>query len=202
MGEKCLQSFSSVWSTATEGVEVDPEASSWFCNYLNLPGVKLVQHLQHFRMRPSNVASENGSYMDDRYPILYQDGDPVLLASNDTLDQLNSTIDGIKMSQKNFRPNIVVEGCPPLSEEKWNEVTLNQIRMKNIKLCTRCSIPTIDIDTATKMEGREKVLKDFRSAKDEFEKKNYGSSSLFGVNFLPLNEGFISVGDQLGATFR
>lgn len=189
----------SVWSTETEGIEISKEISEWFCKFLNQDGVRLVQHLDHFKMRPSNVASKNGGYMDSRYKILYQDGDPVLLASNDTLDKLNESINGVKMTQKNFRPNIVIEGCQPSIEESWYTLVINNVRLKNIKLCTRCQIPTIDTATGEKIDEREKVLKNFRSAKTEHEKKNYGSSSLFGVNLLPLNDGFISVGDPVDA---
>lgn len=187
-----------VWSLPTEGVQVSLEASRWFCNFLGLEGVKLVQHLPTFRMRPAKYQSNAGQAVDSRTLILYQDDDPVHLTSNDTLSQLNSTLDQeFVFSHHNFRPNIVIEGSQPHSEEKWNEILLNGIRMRKVKLCDRCLIPTVDIKQGKRVGEKVHILKDFRSAENEVEKKNYGSSAIFGVMFGPMNEGFVSIGTSI-----
>lgn len=190
----------SLWSLPTEGVQVSPEASRWFCNFLALQGVRLVQHLPTFRMRPVKYQSKAGQAIDSSTLVLYQDDDPVHLTSNDTLSQLNSTLDeDLMLSHRNFRPNIVIEGTQPHSEEKWNGILVNKIRMRKVKLCDRCLIPTIDIKQGKRIDEKVQILKDFRSAENEVEKKNYRSSAIFGVMFVPMNEGFVSIGTSIDA---
>lgn len=190
----------SVWSLPTEGLQVSSEASRWFSNFLGLEGVKLVQHLPTLRMRPAKYQSEAGQAVDSRTLILYQDDDPVHLTSNDTLSLLNSTLgEEFVLSHQNFRPNIVIEGTQPHSEEKWTGISLNGIWMQKVKLCDRCFIPTIDIERGKRIDEKVHILKKFRSAESEIEKKNYGSSAIFGVMFAPMNDGFLSIGASIDA---
>lgn len=187
-----------VWNNATEGIEVSRESSEWFSTYLDKPGTKLVQHISGLRMRPSKVAGELGQFYDSNHQIRYQDNNPVHLTSDDTLNELNRNLEvDQKMNQKNFRPNIVIRGSNPRDEEVWKYVTINELVMKQSKLCDRCLIPLIDIEKAKKNEYRDQILKRFRSAKDEIEKKNYESRSLFGVQLLPINSGYISIGSNV-----
>jgi len=61
----------------------------------------------------------------------------------------------LNLSIQRFRPNIVVSGAGPWDEDKWltiavgNPLSPNQplIRLKLVKPCDRCKIPTINLET-------------------------------------------------------
>lgn len=123
-----------------------------------MPNVKLVQYLKEFEMRPTPVATENGVVMDPNYPTLYQDGHPYHLVSLDTIDSFNRFLpsDKKKVTQANFRANIVTEGSAENDEDRWEFIRMKDrrdggvVKFKNVKLCTRCVIPTIDQEKGEK----------------------------------------------------
>ncbi len=63
---------------------------------------------------------------------------PYLAISQASLDNLNSKFDSQQFDMRNFRPNIVVEGCPEFDEDLWSEVRIGeQAKFVCVKPCTR-----------------------------------------------------------------
>jgi len=122
-----------------------------------------------------------------------------------TLEALNETIPPhlTPFEQRNFRPNIVISGVPSLKEEEFAFVRFSKkIVCENVRLCTRCAIPTIDPDKGVKEAERATLLTQFRSPKTYLEGLRYGKSSLFGINLGPSSSGEIKVGSSIDVTFK
>lgn len=193
-----------VWSTPTEGVEVSESCSQWFSRFLGQKAT-LVQHMPSFKKRPVTVESKRGAVDDYRLEIQYQDGSPVHMINETSIAEANNLLpadDEAKFEVRNFRPNIVITGAPPHDEEKWLYVRINEIVCKNVKLCTRCTIPTIDQDRGVKVSSKTGVLRAFRSPVDEYERKNYDADPLFGNNLVPESSGTFAVGMTFDAAFK
>ena len=47
------------------------------------------------------------------------------------------------VSARNFRPNVVVQGAGPWSEDEWKRVSVGSMSLCLPKPCTRCAVPTI-----------------------------------------------------------
>jgi uncharacterized protein len=51
---------------------------------------------------------------------------------------------------RRFRPNIMVEGPLPWSEDSWGRVTIgvaHPVTLRRVEKCGRCSVPTVDPST-------------------------------------------------------
>ena len=48
--------------------------------------------------------------------MMFSDGSPVMIASQESLDKLNSEYTEEDLTMDRFRPNIVLSGCPPYAE--------------------------------------------------------------------------------------
>jgi hypothetical protein len=151
------------------------------------------------------MESEAGGKLDHKNMIRYQDASPVHLISESSISTANSLLpehDTVKFDQRNFRANMIVGDSPAHQEENWLFARVNEIVFKNIRLCTRCAIPTINQDLGVKIDSKAAVLKKFRSANNEYETKNYSDEGLFGINLAPESEGSISVGMTVDVSFK
>lgn len=191
--------FHSVWGSPTAGFEVSPEASSWFSRFLKEPGVRLVKFTSKCKNRPTQVAGSKGSYLVDKYPIRYQDGSPVHLCNETTLDELNviAQPDGKKFVMLAFRPNITVKSPIPKEELSWYSCTIDSVTFNNVRACTRCAVPTVDVLTGERDPDKTKLMFNHRSAQDEYERKNYSKNPMFGINLVPQKTGRINLGSSV-----
>ena len=103
------------------------------------------------------------------HEVSFADGYPYLIASTSSLNELNKRLsEPIPMSR--FRPNIVVEGLFPWTEDlNGTRLTLSSGHVFQIvKPCDRCKVTTIDQDTGVMQANQEplKTLRTFRRIKD------------------------------------
>jgi len=79
----------------------------------------------------------------------FSDSFPFLFLSEATIDDVNSHLapKGEKVSVRNFRPNVLFSGLTPYGEDELKVVKINGHTMYCCVRCTRCQIPTNDIDT-------------------------------------------------------
>lgn len=181
---------------------MSPEASAWFSRFLNESGVRLVIFTDKSQSRPTEVASTSGSKWNASYPIRYQDGSPIHLCNEATLHQLNLLA---KSSDKYFdinafRPNIVVKSLIAGEEISWYSCIINSITLYNVRACTRCVIPTIDLSTGERDAEKSPIMQSHRSAKNEYEEKNYRKVAMFGVMLVPNKRGTVTLGSIVDAT--
>ncbi|MFX9847502.1 MOSC domain-containing protein [Acinetobacter baumannii] len=69
------------------------------------------------------------------------------------------------VSVNRFRPNIVVDGCEPFSEDLWKEIRINNLTFQGVKLCSRCKVPSINQETAEAGSEVAEILQKYRSDK-------------------------------------
>ena len=89
-----------------------------------------------------------------------------------------------------FRPNLVIEDCDAHAEDGWQRIRIGHIEFHVAKPCSRCVIPTIDLETGTKSENTEplRTLAGYRRKDGKI---------YFGQNLVHQNRGTLSVGDTV-----
>jgi uncharacterized protein YcbX len=174
----------SVWSSTVLAAAAGPAAASWFSAYLRRP-VRLV-YLDDPTRRA--VDPEYGSAGD---VVSFADGYPLLLTSTGSLNELGRWLidDGDRPVPMNrFRPNVVVAGASPWTEDGWRRIRIGAVSFRVVKPCGRCVVTTID--QATAQGGRQPLHMLGR-------RRRFGQMLVFGQNLIPDAPGAIRVGDPV-----
>ncbi|KAK3189060.1 hypothetical protein Dsin_028621 [Dipteronia sinensis] len=121
--------------------------------------------------------------------IMFSAEYPFMLLSQESLDALNKHLkESIPINR--FRPNILVEGCEPYSEDLWTEVSISKATFHGVKLCIRCKIPsTIDQDTRIAGSKPPETLTKVRSDKVLLPNRKHKGKVFFGQNLGGIVEG-------------
>lgn len=151
----------------------------WFSEYLGKK-VRLVRSPQE----ASRWTSGNHGPIKE---ILFQDGYPFLLTTQETLAELNEKLQA-QVEMTRFRPNIVVSGAKANDEESWSKFQINGIEFESVKACSRCSIITVDPKTSLTDNEVMRVLGSYRREDGKI---------VFGRNLTHNKSGRIRVGDTL-----
>jgi uncharacterized protein len=168
-----------VWkSTGIHAIDQGDESAAWLSDWLGA-SVRLVHIADGFNrmLNPDYVVKP-----DDHTG--FADGYPILIISEESLQDLNSRLDS-SVPMNRFRPNLVVKGGGPFAEDTWTRIRIGGIEMALVKPCARCVVTTIDKDTLEKSKEPLKALATYRRRK---------SGVIFGMNVIPLNEGRLEVG--------
>ncbi|XVF47974.1 hypothetical protein PTKIN_Ptkin03bG0152900 [Pterospermum kingtungense] len=185
----------SVWEWSGSALDEGDEASKWFTNYLGKPS-RLVRFNAVSEARPVDPVYAHG------HNIMFSDGYPFLLLSQESLDALNKLLKE-PVPVNRFRPNILVDGCEPFSEDLWTEIKISQFAFQGVKLCSRCKVPTINQDTAIGGSEPNETLKKVRSDKVLRPDQKHQGKIYFGQNMVckeNLSEGktkLVKVGDPI-----
>ncbi len=168
-----------IWkSTNVHAIDQGDEAAAWFSDWLGT-SVRLVHFKEGFIRK---VSAEYAINADDR--TAFADGYPILIVSEESLQDLNSRLDS-PVPMNRFRPNLVVKGCEPFAEDAWKRIRIGGVEMALVKPCARCVVTTIDKETLEKSKEPLKTLNAYRKHK---------LGAIFGMNVIPLNEGRLEVG--------
>jgi MOSC domain-containing protein len=167
-----------VWGQECTAHGSKGDMDKWLSGHLNTE-VHLV-YMQDDDIRPIK-SSENEDI------VSFADAYPVLLATQASLDDLNSRLDEA-VNINRFRPNILVDGEMPFAEDNWQRIKIGPVIFKVVKRCARCHV--ININQQTGMAGKEplKTLSTYR--KD-------GNKVNFAVNLIPENTGIIHEEDEV-----
>ncbi|MGZ9223406.1 MAG: MOSC domain-containing protein [Anaerolineales bacterium] len=163
-----------IWkSEGVQAIDQGNEAAQWFSAWLGTP-VRLV-HIADGYLRRINekyvVSSDDHTGFADGYPIL--------LASEASLQDLNSRLE-TPVPMNRFRPNLVVKGCGAFAEDTWTRVRIGKVELAVVKPCDRCVVTTIDKETLERSKEPLKTLGKYRK---------HELGAIFGQNVIPLNEG-------------
>jgi uncharacterized protein len=169
-----------VWDDTCDAVEYPGIINGWF-------SAQLEQECSLVYMPDDSIRTIDPNYTVDGEITSFSDGYPILLIGQASLDDLNNRLD-IPIPVQRFRPNIVFEGGYPYQEDTIHSFSIHDCKMKGVKLCARCNIPTIDQDTAVSNQEPTATLATYRL----FNKK-----ILFGQNVIIKSFGEIHVGDAL-----
>lgn len=168
-----------IWSSSgVDAIDQGDDAAAWLSDWLGV-SVRLVHMADGFKRR---LNPNYAIHADDHTG--FADGYPILILSEESLQDLNSRLDSA-VPMNRFRPNLVVKGCEPFAEDTWKRIRIGDVEMAIVKPCPRCVVTTIDKETLAKNKEPLKTLSGYR---------NHELGAIFGMNTIPLNEGKIETG--------
>lgn len=129
----------------------------------------------------------DATYAGAGHTVSFADGFPLLLTQESSLQDFNRHL-SFQVGMERFRPNLVVEGGEPWQEDQWRVLRIGEMLFDVVKPCSRCAIPTINPEDASKQPEVFKALKQHRSRDGEV---------YFGQNLVARGEGRLKQGDRV-----
>jgi len=169
-----------VWDDLVESLTVSDDSDRWFSEFLGV-SCKLV-YLPDESVRPVDPA-----YARTGDQVGLADGFPFLLISEASLADLNARLEH-PLPMNRFRPNLIVGGCRPFAEDGWKLVRIGPITFRVVKPCARCTITTVDQESAVRGKEPLRALARFRKV---------GTKVLFGQNLIHDEPGALRTGDPV-----
>lgn len=184
-----------LWRRPGTGTNQGADANGYFSEYLGRDA-RLLRVKQPRLIKPEcrvDGASERTGFAD---------GFPILLASSNSLAELNGSLDQ-PITIDRFRPNIVVEGAPAYDEDYWREVRIGGLRAFVVRACARCPVPNVDqqIGELPKVRPVTEVLRATRQGIDPVDGEK---GEFFGQNIVHAFEPgtTIRIGDTVSVVER
>ncbi len=165
-----------VWDDQCSAIDCGNNAADWLSQFLGI-----TCRLVYFPDDEIRIVDQNYAQAGDS--TAFSDGFPILLISQSSLDDLNSRLNS-PVPMVRFRPNIVVSGCAPFAEDSWKKIRIGNVIFRLVKPCSRCVIPTINIDSAEKSPEPIRTLSTYR-------KRN--NKVFFGQNVIAEGTGSLSL---------
>ncbi len=170
----------SIWSDQCIAKTTSQQASQWLTDFLGIECQIVYQPDEIIRPVDPDFAKSTDK-------VYFSDGFPFLICSQASLATLNQSLD-IQIPIQRFRPNLVIANCDSYAEDSWRKITINNITFRLPKPCSRCSVPSIDCDTA---ETNKEPLIALNKA------RRWNNHIYFGQNALHDNTGELVVGNPV-----
>lgn len=191
-----------MWDVITDGYVYGDEVNAPFSRFLGRD-VALVHKGPTPRILQGNGDPQLlGRTQSTNFPDVH----PILIASEASIAELNSRLlqkgaDPITIER--FRPNVVIKGNAPWSEDSWKLVRFNgssgsladvpsspALDLDIVARCARCQVPNVNPETAEKHSRQPwDMLVSYRRVDEGIKFK-----PCFGMLAAPRNEGPIEVG--------
>jgi uncharacterized protein YcbX len=169
-----------VWNDGVDAISAGDEAQKWFSTYLDMPSRLVFMPENSIRQVQPKSAIHNDI-------VSFADGFPLLLISQQSLDDLNNRlVTPVRMNR--FRPNVVVNNSNAFAEDRWKKIRIGTMLFYVVKPCSRCVTTTVDQETG--IQGKEPLATLSRYRKVD-------GNVLFGQNIIPENVGTITIGDRV-----
>lgn len=168
-----------VWGSEVDAVEV-AEGSAFFTAHLGRPA-RLV-YMPEESERPVNPSRGRPGDI-----VSFADGYPLLLVSQESLDELNGRLLQ-PLAMTRFRPNVVIAGGEAHGEDSLTCFRMGEVTFRNVKPCERCTMTTVDPLTTVRGKEPLRTLATYRK---------WDGQVWFGTNLIHDGEGQLSVGDAL-----
>lgn len=169
-----------IWDDRCAAIWCGERAAAWFSELLERD-CSLV-YMPDSTIRPADPAYAPGSYR-----VSFADGFAFLLASEESLAELNRRLQ-TPLPMNRFRPNLVIAGGEPFGEDRLTEFQMGGVRFRVVKPCDRCVVTTTDQATGDRGVEPLRTLATFRRR----DGKVY-----FGQNVIHDGAGRLRVGDRL-----
>ena len=171
-----------VWKSTCAAIAPSPAVDQWLTEYLGTD-CRLVY------MPESTRRDTNAAYGGPGHIVSFADGYPFLLTNEASLADLNARM-ARPIPMNRFRPNFVVAGAPAFAEDSWTDFALGDVRLRMVKPCGRCQVPTTDQATG-EVTGPEPLatLTAYRNSPE------FGAT--FGMNAVPTGSGVVRAGDAV-----
>lgn len=171
-----------VWDDTVDAIRCTAAASRYLGQVLGQEA-----HLVYMDAAATRAVDLAYAQLGDQ--VSFADGYPLLLISQEALDQLNARASH-PVSMLRFRPNLVVQGCAPHAEDRWRRIRIGEVEFELAKACVRCVFTTLDPDSgAPDPEGEPlRTLKAYRRSP---------KGITFGQNLIPRGTGKLRLGDPV-----
>lgn len=143
-----LRSSVTVWRDQMEATDCGEEAAAWLSDFLGQACRLVTMPPDHNRP----VRRENLSVVPEGTQVVYADGAPLLVVTEESLEALSDRA-GMDIEVQRFRPNVVLKGAPAAFEERhWTHLKVGWKRLPLTLIfpCERCVVPTRDPATMTR----------------------------------------------------
>ncbi|TVT39249.1 MOSC domain-containing protein [Hymenobacter setariae] len=178
--------FVTIWDDMVFAWRGAPEADEWLSEALGQT-CKLVYMSDMVRRE---VDPDKPELNPTGTLVSFADGYPYLLASEESLAELNARLaEPVPMNR--FRPNLVVRGLDTADAEmQWANFQIGGHAFRSVRGCGRCVVTTIDQATAQKNSTSEplRTLATYRKQ---------GNKIMFGQNVTGPASGQLRVGDAV-----
>lgn len=179
-GDAATMVETQVWRDQVTARDAGAEAADWFSEFLG----ELVR-LVYFPDDALRPVDPHYAAAGDR--TAFSDGFPLLLISEASLADLNARLEQ-PLPMRRFRPNLVVGGTEPYTEDGWSRIRIGETRFRVVKPCSRCVITTIDPETAVRGKEPLATLARYRRR---------GNDVFFGQNLIHDGIGQLRLGDSV-----
>ncbi len=166
-----------VWKDECQAISAGSEADEWFSHFLGIE-CRLVWMPDTFLRQVDRAYASTGDQ------VSFADGFSFLLISEASLQTLNERLDAA-VPMRRFRPNIVVSGCDPHEEDRWDRIRIGHIEFSVAKPCSRCVMTTVDTEKGVKTGEPLRMLASYR---------RQGNGIFFGQNLIHHGQGNIKTG--------
>lgn len=148
-----------VWDDKLEALDCDDLTAAWFSNAVGLP-CRLV------RFHPDARRIASLEWTDGiEAPTMFADGFPLMLIGQASLDDLNQKLQAqgrAALPMNRFRPSLVIDGVEAFEEDFAASIRIGEARIKPVKPCSRCSIPSVDQATGVVGPDPLDILRGYR----------------------------------------
>ncbi|KAL5008008.1 hypothetical protein ScPMuIL_013589 [Solemya velum] len=178
-----------------DSLDCGDEVASWMDKFLNRVGLRLHFSAPSIEKRDSSKAVKPWNHAAKGGDMTaFTDYCQYMVMSEASLTEVNKKLDA-PAGIANFRPNIVVEDCPPYTEDYIKRMKIGKATFRTLDSCTRCVLVTVDPATGIKDKDEQplKALKTFRLREPYLEKP------CLGMNMAVDTEDEVSVGDLVYA---
>lgn len=193
-----------VWSDTVDAYDMGDVAAQWFSDFLSEPGQPQQLRLVRFDPDHKRLSSRKWTGEVDA-EVQFADGFALLVASEGSLAELNQRLQAGghgEVGIERFRPNIVLAGIESHDEDRVGMLHVQTdegvAQLQSVKPCTRCPIPDIDPDTATRSPEVGDTLRSYRAD------PRMDGAITFGMNLI-VREGVehtLRVGQGVGGNLK
>ncbi|MBP8006213.1 MAG: MOSC domain-containing protein [Acinetobacter sp.] len=169
-----------VWRDQLIGNRIDHPVNAWLSQ-------KLGREVQLVYMPQETVRQVDLEYAELGDRVGFADGFPFLIISEASVEFLAEKV-GYPLDVQRFRPNIVISGCEAFAEDQWKQIQIGEVTFDLVKPCSRCVIPTIDLETGQKQPAVMQAMLAYRKQ---------GNKVMMGQNALHRGEGTIAIGQEV-----
>lgn len=168
-----------VWGDTCDAQDEGEEPAAWLSRMIGEP-VRLVRATPGMRHASPRWAGSEPA------PVGFADGFPVLVTNLASLAWINERLPA-PVPMDRFRANVVLDGLEPFAEDHIDRLEVGSVRLRLVKPCTRCIVPSLDQLTGERGLDPVEVLRATR-----FDRELKGVT--FGENAVVDAVGVISLG--------
>ncbi|MET0963140.1 MAG: MOSC N-terminal beta barrel domain-containing protein [Noviherbaspirillum sp.] len=164
-----------LWRHTMKAYDGDKVTRTWFTEFLGA-SCQLVRFHPDAR-HPVNPQRTGGLEIG----TLYSDGYPLLLLSQESLDELNARLiaqgrDPLPMDR--FRPNLVIAGAEAHDEDHAARLQAGNAEIRPVKPCPRCPVPSVNQQTGQIGPDPLDVLRTYRAGAGGIEGIGFGMNCI------------------------